>query len=146
MPSNDFFLVRTSNGLVPAGDSDKNKLSRLPIGKPLLFKFKDVRNLEHHQKLFAILRMVIENSFDPDFEGLRGHLAIDMLLVKLKFGIGYTTAITINGEVKVLTKSISFSEMSQKKFEDFYSAAIPWLSDYSGISIEDFDINYYDYL
>ena len=101
----------------------EDDLTGVKVGDEFGLKLKKDRELWRHRKFFAMLNTILTNLPEPIAELLP---TLDNLIDDIKFGIGHTRPY-INprtGEVKVVPKSISFAEMDELKFTEFYNRAL----------------------
>jgi hypothetical protein len=125
-------------GLLVVSPRDIDAVNKWTDGESLQVDIKRPRNLLHHNKFMAILRMVEDNSET---------WTVDTLLSALKLELGYYTLIkNFKGIIYKIPMSISFESMEQSEFEVFYDKAIRILSEVSGIDIEAFEENWMDYV
>jgi hypothetical protein len=109
---------RSIGGFIPADPEAQELFDKLDPGQVVRAEVKRMRHPAHHRKLFALLKLCVENS-----EGW----STESLLDYLKIETGHFTPITfpaMPGYVFKKPKSISFGNMGQDAFEKFYSAAI----------------------
>lgn len=123
-------LVKTEHGLLPAYDSDKEYYDKIGLGELREYETKKNRNLGHHRKFFALMRLALEllpedkNKEAMSF-GFSFKTENDVLVyVKMKLGLYKQLMITKSGNTVIIPDSISFSSMKQDEFEDFYSKSI----------------------
>lgn len=115
-------LVKTSMGLSPYTDEDVIELRRVGIGDILQAKALDQRNVQHHRKFFALIRVVYDNmpeQFDSHFptqDDLRHEL--------IKRAGFYKEYIDLKGKKQYRAESISFDSMGQKRFDDLYNRVL----------------------
>jgi aminopeptidase C len=115
-------LVKTSMGLSPYTDEDAIELRRVGIGDILQAKALDQRNVQHHRKFFALIRVVYDNmpeQFDRHFptkDDLRHEL--------IKRAGFYKEYIDLKGNKQYRAESISFDSMGQKRFDDLYNRVL----------------------
>jgi len=115
-------LIKTSQGLVPYSDEDVEDYRRVGIGDILRAKALDERNVQHHRKFFALIRVVFDNmpeQYDKHFptqDDLRHEL-----IKRAGFYKEYTD---LKGNKQYRADSISFDNMSQKRFEQLYSRVL----------------------
>ena len=58
----DFYLTKTDTMTFKASyDSDAEAVKHIPIGESVKAKFTKSRNVRHHRKFFAMLKMVTDN-------------------------------------------------------------------------------------
>lgn len=114
-------MRRTLAGLVPANERAVQFLSRIKIGATLSMpKPKQPRNIRFHNKLFAMLQIILDNQDH--------YKSIDDLLDVCKLRVGHVHVIgTKHGDVR-LPKSISFASMSADEFAEFYDRAVDWVT------------------
>jgi len=111
-------LVKTSMGLSPYTDEDAIELRRVGIGDILKAKALDERNVKHHRKFFALIRVVYDNmpeQYDRHFptqDDLRHEL--------IKRAGFFKEYIDLKGNKQYRAESISFDSMSQKRFDELY--------------------------
>lgn len=120
-----FKLIKTEKGLRGATAEDhaawlkfKRRLETMKTGTAMRAEFATMRNIDHHRKLFALIRLVTENSEIYDTE--------PKALVGIKLATGYFDLVTdpTTGEIVKIPDSISFENMPQEDFEVFYNRAI----------------------
>ena len=116
-------LVKREDGLFsPAYPQDYENLKKIASGSLVTIDDKDVRNIMHHRKFFALLNLVVHHLPENLSERL---LNVDFLLHELKIRLGhYDLYVTPKGNQQYKPRSISFQSMGQSKFEEFYSQAI----------------------
>ncbi len=109
-------------GLSPYTDEDAIELRRVGIGDILQAKALDQRNVQHHRKFFALIRIVYDNmpeQFDSHFptqDDLRHEL--------IKRAGFYKEYIDLKGNTQYRAESISFDSMGQKRFDELYSKVL----------------------
>ena len=115
-------LVKTSMGLSPYTDEDAIELRQVGIGDILQAKALDQRNVQHHRKFFALIRVVYDNmpeQFDRHFptqDDLRHEL--------IKRAGFYKEYIDLKGNKQYRADSISFDSMGQKRFDELYNKVL----------------------
>jgi len=81
---------------------------------------KKPRNVAHHRKFFAMLKLVYDNQ--------EYYRSMDDLLNVCKLAIGHCDQIaTKKFGVVSLPKSLSFANVDQHEFEALYDAAVHWV-------------------
>ena len=99
-------------------DSDYEKAKKIKVNEPYEYEFKNVRNLGHHRKYFALLNLVVNNTEKfKDVNHLRMILAIEC-------GHYEELINPLSGEITIVPKSISFSSMGQDEFSELYSKSL----------------------
>lgn len=115
-------LKVTASGLVPIYNSDYEEKKKLKIGTEVQAEIKIPRNLKHHRKLFALLRMVIDNL--PEHLESKYKTTEDLLEeIKLQQGF-FDKKYTLGGKEYLIPRSLRFDKLSQDEFEDFYNNSI----------------------
>lgn len=113
---------RTVSGLQPLDDQASEELQRVPLGRPVYVEIKAARNPRQHRLLFALLKAVTDNTdLFP---------SIDAALVAIKIGTGYVdTMVTAEGQTVYVPRSISFANMPQTTFSEWFDRAINLVSE-----------------
>ena len=118
-------LIKSDKGIVGATSDDheaylrfKRRIVKMPIGTYIGLESKKIRNGQHHRKLFALVKLITENS--ENFETV----AKALIAIKLVAGHFEPFIHPVTGELFDLPKSISYEEMEQDDFETFYKNAI----------------------
>jgi hypothetical protein len=108
------FVKKTLQGLIPADRTEFDKLQdcKLKLGEYYEVEIKKKRNIKFHRKLFSLLNLCFNNQEHfNSIDELRAY-------VTMKAGYFVRTS-TPDGEF-FTPKSISFSNMDQVEFDDFY--------------------------
>lgn len=105
-------------------------LSKIKDGTQVLVSVRRPRSIQHHRKLFALLNIVVTNS---DRWADTTVLLEDL---KLATGLFETRVSALTGMPYPVPASISFSALSQDRFEAWYAKAIRVLSDHLGTDVE----------
>lgn len=110
------FLTKLENGdYRPTYSSDSAESAKIGIGTEV--KATRARNAKHHRKGMALLKLGFDNQDTfTDF-------TIYRYVVTMKAGFVAWVKGT-DGNDHPLPKSISFENMSQSEFEDYYSAVL----------------------
>ena len=112
-------LRKHLGSLRPADEQSEDWLRKIANGECIMVEARKSRNIQHHRKLFALLKLVVENIDQP--------ITVDMLLGIIKLRTGYCDVIqTAKGDV-ALPKSIAFESMDQTQFSEFYDKAIGFI-------------------
>ena len=118
-------LQRTEQGLRGVTPQDheewskfRRRLEAMNVGDYLRIEAAKPRNGGHHKKLFALLKIVSENSETYD--------TTEKALVAVKLVTGYCDPFVnpLTGELGQVPHSIAYESMDQDAFDKFYSAAI----------------------
>ena len=111
-------LVKHNNSLVPYTDEDSKAIYNLKEGELIAFSIDKARNVQYHRKYFALLNKVLHHL--PE-ELSEKYNTTEKLLLEIKLQLGYYDVHVTLGEreVVVVKQSISFKQMTQKRFERF---------------------------
>jgi hypothetical protein len=113
----ELYLTRRLNRLCPVGPGDEEALRELPEGRVLRVKVTRLRNVQHHRKFMALLGAVFPHqSAYATFDDFRKAIAIELG--------HFRTCVLLDGRTMVEAKSISFAQMDQLQFDEFYTAAV----------------------
>ena len=115
-------LKAAGGNLFPSDDFAAEKLTRFKTGEQYEIEMKLTRNPSFHRKVFAFFNFCFQhwkgdNEFQSEskqFDVFRGNLTV----LAGYFDVFYS----IKGEPRIEAKSISYSNMSQYEFEQFYIA------------------------
>ena len=113
--------------LLPAFDSEAQKLERFKTGAMYPVEIKTSRHPEFHGKVFSFLQFCFDHwAADKTDERFKTSAAqFDTFRKNLTVLAGYKdVTFTIDGRLRVEAKSLSFGNMDQDEFEDCYSALI----------------------
>ncbi len=125
------YLVKDDNYFVPYDTSDKIKFNKLKEGT--VVKASQARNVEHHKKAFAILNTGFENQEKyADFDAYR-------MVTTIK--AGYYIEVESKRGKEYLPKSLSFENMSQADFEEFYESMCTVIAGDLGITTDELKEN-----
>jgi hypothetical protein len=116
--SNEIFMERTVAGLKPVDDQGVGVLRKIKVGEVIQCELNKPRNLAHHRKFWALLNVFWAASGDWS--------SPYMVLIELKVRLGHVQAVLIRetGEIVHVPKSISFAQMDQTQFDEFYEKAV----------------------
>lgn len=116
--STEIFMERTLAGLRPVDDQGTDVLRKIKVGEVIQCELNKPRNLAHHRKFWALLNV---------FWGATGDWSSPYgVLIELKIRLGHVQEVLIRetGEIVKVPKSISFAQMDQTQFDEFYERAI----------------------
>lgn len=105
-----------ANALIPFDDECVEAIKKWSNDDFIIVEAKRPRNNGHHRKFFALLNIVLTNT--DLFQ------SIDETMEYFKVKGGHYKIIKIGNTHYPITKSISFSSMSQDEFNQFYDKAI----------------------
>lgn len=103
--------------LEPASAHDEAEFEKLRYGSEYKADIRKARNPDHHRKGFALINLIHDNQ--ERYENLEDTLTE----LKLKSG-WYKQHVRLSGEVVYIPKSISFADMDQTSFEEFYDRVL----------------------
>ena len=134
-------FVKQSNKFQPLSPTDIDKWNKIKEGKVYVMRYRSDRNYEHHKKLFAIAKTIIENLSEDNL----WHNKTDYSLIKsTEMELGYVKEIQhFNGEITLEPESINFENWGQEKFEQFYNDAIGYWANHFGYTVEELENNYW---
>ena len=119
----DIYCRVTATGLVPMYDSDYDEKKRLKEGDTVLCHITHPRNYENHKRFFALLRLTEQNLPHLIQQQLQIFSEKDMLEC-LKMDLGLFTTVWHGGRQFVRTGSISFAEMDEDEFKQFFLCSL----------------------
>ena len=123
-------IKQLNNSFKIAYDSDYETAKKIKVGEPYEFEFKNVRNLKFHKKFFALINMVFQNQ--------EIYQNIDHLRKDLTIAAGfYDSRANLDGEEIKEPKSISFANMDNDQFSEFYNAVIDVIVQYFNFDKQD---------
>ena len=111
------FIKSANSILLPADEECINTIQKIKNGDEILVEYKPKRNYKFHKKLFALMNLILQNQ--------EHYKTVDNILEIVKFRAGYfETIVTHTGKKHYKTKSISYADMDNAEFEQFYSKAL----------------------
>ena len=125
----EIFLTKRCGVLMPASESDTEKLATLTEGETIRADLKRPRNIGYHRKYFALLD-VLYNIFEPVPVEHNGQAVMknrERFRKDIAIATGhYELVVNIKGEVRAEAKSISFAAMDDAEFSKLYSLTIDY--------------------
>lgn len=118
----DLLLIREGNHLVPAEPISYEAIQDMAHGEVVTATIRRARNYKHHQKLFVMLTLIVNNQ--------ECYLTPEDLLDDIKIGIGYARKVPSRVDprgYRLEPKSISFANMGQDKFNKFWNKAVAFI-------------------
>lgn len=113
----DIYVECTAYGLKPLYESDLDNKRKLKIGERYRVTVTRPRNYQFFQKFMALMNMTLQNQDKYD--------TMDQLLIEVKLKVGhYDLHVTTKGKPIYIPKSISFANMDEDKFQEFYNSAL----------------------
>jgi hypothetical protein len=131
--SHEIIMVRDGGCLRPHGNADSPNWATFDLlrtTKPVVVTIKQARHPEHHNKIWAIAAKVADH--DDDF--IDAEDAMDW--VKIHIPNMRKIVVMRDGRTVVSTKSISFANMDQIRFNRFYDRAMCLWTDKIGCDPE----------
>jgi len=126
-----FLLRMGEDGKLEKADVvSEDYLGRWPEREVRLCEVKKVRNPDHHRKAFAVLSFAQQNQeLFP---------SVDALLEAVKVATGHVDELQFktDGPIVYKTRSISFGQMGQDEFSDFYVRMLEALEMMTGIPVQ----------
>lgn len=111
------FIKQQGGTLIPDSEEVAEKLKAIPNGQGILIEYKPKRSYRFHKKLFALLNLIYQNQ--------EHYKSVDNILEVVKFRAGHFETIVLhNGNTHYKAKSISFADMNELEFKEFYSKSI----------------------
>lgn len=108
----------TGKALEPCTKRSIEAFEGTPKNTTMLVQVKRPRNIQHHRKFFALLKIVI------DAGGFNGSEKSLLHLLKLECDEFDLLYLPYKGEYLKIPNSISFASMGQERFEKFYDKAL----------------------
>lgn len=103
--------------LIPADEKAEEELRKLKPGQQVLVEFKRARNPRQHRLYWALVGVVYEHQ--------SRHATQEDVSDALKVAVGHYEEVGARGDkVIVRPKSISFANMPQDQFEQFFSKVV----------------------
>jgi len=104
--------------LIPSDQASWDALKKKKMGSTVATETKRARSPDHHRKFWAVMTKVFENQ-QTEFP------TVDAMVDAIKVEIGHTELLMrITSEVVLVPKSISFHDMGQDEFNEFYKKVI----------------------
>jgi len=120
--------------LVPCDDDAVAWLGKTKLGQDVLIEPKRPRNVAHHRKLFALIKLAVRNW--PEDQGV---ITEQALLGAIKISLGHCETVTTKKGQWQIPKSINFESMGQDEFNPFYDGAMEIISRVLGCPVEILD-------
>lgn len=126
----EIVMKKLANGvLVPANGEEAEKLASVPVGEVVRCKLTVFRNYRFLQKYMVLVKFLYEHwSARAKPIAYRGTLVrprMERFRKDLQILCGwYEPVYNVKGELRLESKSVSFSSMSEPEFEKLYSTVI----------------------
>lgn len=133
----------TSDGLVPLYDSDLDNKKKLKLGSDVCVEIKKVRNIRFHKKLFALIRLVLDNMPYAKIEEYKIYDE-EAFLIRIKHDLHMYDE---SPDGVIMYNSINFVHMDEFQFEEFYKCVAKlMISKYIKCSDQDIEEEIYKFL
>ena len=118
-------MIKLAGGhLVPANDAESERMNRFKNNEGYEVDIKLVRNYAFHQKVFAFLNFCFEYHVNR-LECAVHEKQFDVFRDELTVNAGYYDEFwTLKGTLRIEAKSISYADMGQEEFEQYYNSLI----------------------
>lgn len=120
-------FVKTSHGLIPNSSESETWYNKIKIGAIVSVNASVMRNYKFHKKLFALLNLSF-SYWEPGEISSEYGVPIknfDRFRKDLTILAGYYhTEIRLDGSVRVVADSISFSKMDNETFDKIYNSIL----------------------
>lgn len=115
-------FTKVSGILAPMGIEAEAWMGTLKAGQLVEVDITKPRNYQFHKKYFALVNYAFENWDTPEGDGEKN---IDRFRDELVIMAGFYTKVwTIDGELRLIPKSVSFASMEQAEFDALYSKTL----------------------
>ena len=112
----DLYLYAHLGVLKPVDDDGRSFIARKQ-GKTLRCKVTEPRNFAHRAKFFVMVDIMVDNST----------YSKKQIVNLIKLGIGHVDLCETPSGIERWPASISFEEMTDIEFNDFYNRAVNWV-------------------
>lgn len=117
-------IKQHGGALIPANEAEVERMKRFKTGGAYEIEIKQIRNYEFHKKVFAFLNFCFEyyvSRLDCAVHERQFEVFRDELTVCAGY---YEQFVTLRGTIRTEAKSISFSNMDQEEFEQYFNSLI----------------------
>ena len=124
----EIVLVKRADGaLVPADQEASDLLVKVKPGEAARATIKRARNLKHHRKMMALLRLAFDG-WEPgelEYKGEPVEKNFERFRHDIVILAGYYTQVAnIRGEVRFEARSLNFASMGQDEFAELYDKVV----------------------
>ena len=122
----EILLKKIETSLYPIDDEGANYLFQCKQGQIVKAKISKPRNILFHRKYFSLLNLAFE-AFEPNvkYKGQIIEKNFERFREDIQILAGYgIPTVNIKGEVRYISKSISFGSMEEDDFDKLYSSVI----------------------
>jgi hypothetical protein len=118
MPTN-LIMVKRLGAFRPTDDEGTEVMRKIGDGELVKVTWTRPRNIRFHNKFFVMLGIVLKNQ--------EHYKSMDDLLDVCKISIGHIRLIDTRTGWARVPKSISFANMGETEFSEFYDRAVDWV-------------------
>lgn len=131
----------------PKYETDIDNSRKLGLGSEIVASSskKDIRNVGHHRKYFALLKLAWEN-MPEKYSKLFANIEEFRTEVKMQIGCR-EKRVSISGNEYWIPKSMAFDSMGQEEFEGVYSKTLDFICEYilPGVSSDEIEAQIIDF-
>jgi hypothetical protein len=121
------YLKKLPNGFIPEMTLNQpGVFDRVKVGEVIKVEFSKPRNSAFHSKYFALLNIGYD-AFEPNtlHKGVMVDKNFNLFRKDIIIQAGfYTVTVNLNGELRLIANSISFSNMGEEEFNDLYNKSV----------------------
>lgn len=121
------YLKKLPNGFVPEITlNEPGIFDRVKVGEVIRVEFSKPRNANFHKKYFALLNIGFD-AFEPQAQhkGVIVDKNFELFRKDVTIQAGfYDVTVNLNGELRLVAKSISFASMGENEFNDLYNKTV----------------------
>ncbi|HNX82641.1 MAG TPA: DUF1367 family protein [Candidatus Omnitrophota bacterium] len=121
--SKKIFIVKSSTGFLLPGDAEAEEVvNKWKVGSSYSLTYAPARNPKFHRLVFAVASAVTDNA--PEGSCWNGKDAYHFIkAVELQAGF-VDELVDLNGEVRMVPKSIAFENMAEDEFKKLFDVLI----------------------
>ncbi len=112
-------MVKRLGAFRPTDDEGTEAMRKIGDGELVRVRWTRPRNIRFHRKFFAMLQIILANQ--------EHYKSIDDLLDVCKLRIGHVRTVETAKGIERFPASISFANMDETAFGEFYERAIDWM-------------------
>ena len=123
-----YFEKRADGSLVACCENATKMVAAIKVGDGLSLEGRKARNLKFHRKFFALLNLGFD-AWNPDPSSRYAELGIRKDFEKFREHITilaghFEEGFSLDGDLVLKAKSISFAQMDELEFREVYSAVL----------------------
>ena len=128
--AHEIVMKKLANGaLVPVNQEEADKLSKIPVGEVVRTKLTVFRNYKVLRKYMVLIKFLYDQwtEWGPrlQYRGEEVRPNIERFRKDVQILCGwYEPEFGVRGELRLVSKSVSFSAMTEPDFEQLYSTVI----------------------